>query len=95
MLFEGVDALVDRKYKDKVKCEVIFLTHNKKKHDYNIANNIPGENLLWNPEIQEDKVSQCGGLNLRYKVKYKTKWINQFKELHNEVIPWNTIRYIF
>lgn len=95
MLFEGVDALVDRKYKDRVKCEVIFLTHNKKKHDYNIANNIPGENLLWNPEIQEDKVSQCGGLNLRYKVKYKTKWINQFKELHNEVIPWNTIRYIF
>ena len=95
ILFEGVDALVDRKYKDRVKCEVIFLTHNKKKHDYNIANNIPGENLLWNPEIQEDKVSQCGGLNLRYKVKYKTKWINQFKELHNEVIPWNTIRYIF
>lgn len=95
ILFNQVNKLINDDYKSNISCEVIFLTHNKKKHDYNIANNIPGENLLWNPEIQEDKVSQCGGLNLRYKVKYKTKWINQFKELHNEVIPWNTIRYIF
>jgi len=93
ILFKNVDKLVTDK--DNVHSEVIFLTHNKNKHDYNITNNIAGEDLLWNPEIQEDKVSQCGGLNLRYKVKYKTKWINQFKELHNELISWNNIRYIF
>ena len=93
ILFKNIDKLVTDK--DNVHSEVIFLTHNKNKHDYNITNNIAGEDLLWNPEIQEDKVSQCGGLNLRYKVRYKTKWINQFKELHNELISWNNIRYIF
>lgn len=95
ILFEGVDGLVDRKYKDRVKCEVIFLTHNDGKHKYNIDNNIPGEDLLWKPELQETKISSNGDKNIRYRVKNKTKWINQFKELHTEIIPWNTIRYIF
>lgn len=95
ILFEGIDGLVDRKYKDRVKCEVIFLTHNEGKHKYNIDNNIPGEDLLWKPELQETKISSNGDKNIRYRVKNKTKWINQFKELHAEIIPWNTIRYIF
>jgi spore photoproduct lyase len=95
MLFEGVDALVDIKYKDRVKAEVIFLTHNKDKHKYNLANQLSGEELLWKPHIQEDKVSQYGGDNLRYVASFKSIYINEFKELHNSIIPWNTIRYIF
>lgn len=95
MLFEGVDALVDRKYKDKVKAEVIFLTHNEDKHQYNLANNLPGEHLLWNPAIQEDKVSQYGGKNIRYKHDLKAQYIKEWTELHDEIIPWNKIRYIF
>lgn len=79
--------------KDKVKCEVIFLTHEKKKHEYNVKHNLPGENLIWNPEIQVDKVSQYGGENIRYVDKYI--YVDKFKELHNEIIPWNLIRYIF
>ena len=78
-----------------VKCEVIFLTHNVNKHQYNIINNIPGEELLWQPDIQEDKISQYGGKNIRYKHYLKTEFIEQFKELHDSIIPWNTIRYIF
>lgn len=81
--------------KDKVKAEVIFLTHNNDKHKYNLTNNIPGEDLLWKPEIQEDKVSQYGGKNIRYKHIIKAKFIKQWTNLHNEIIPWNTIRYIF
>lgn len=95
MLFEGVDALVDIKYKDRVKAEVIFLTHNKDKHNYNVVNQLTGEELLWKPDMQEDKVSQYGGTNLRYMLGLKSNYISQFKDLHSEIIPWNTIRYIF
>ena len=95
ILFESVDDIVKPQHKDKVKAEVIFLTHNEGKHQYNLANNLPGEHLLWNPAIQEDKVSQYGGKNIRYKHDLKARYIREWTELHNEIIPWNTIRYIF
>jgi len=78
-----------------VKAEVIFLTHNEDKHKYNLANKLPGEELLWVPKIQEGKVSQYGGKNIRYEHNRKADYIKQFVELHDEIIPWNTIRYIF
>ena len=78
-----------------VKAEVIFLTHNKDKHEYNLANNIAGEELLWRPDIQESKVSQYGGENIRYKHDLKAQYIKEWTELHDNIIPWNKIRYIF
>ena len=93
LLFEGVDQYV--KNKDKVKAEVIFLTHNEGKHQYNLANNLTGEDLLWRPEIQEGKISQYGGENIRYRHDLKAQYIKQWTELHDQIIPWNTIRYIF
>lgn len=95
MLFEGVDALVDRKYKHLVKAEVIFLTHNKNKHNYNVENQLTGEDLIWRPDLQEDKISQYGGENIRYQHDLKREYIKEFIKLHEEIIPWNTIRYIF
>lgn len=92
-LFRQVQGIVENK--DKVRCEVIFLTHNENKHKYNLDKNLPGEDMLWKPEIQEPKVSQYGGDNLRYKHDIKRTYISQFKELHKSIIPWNTIRYIF
>ena len=80
---------------DAVKAEVIFLTHNEDKHRYNLTNYLPGEELLWKPEIQEKKISQYGGANLRYNHIYKDEYIEQFVELHDKYIPWNTIRYCF
>ena len=88
-------AHVDNWANNSVKSEVIFLTHNANKHQYNLLNNIPGEDLLWNPEIQESKISQYGGDNIRYKYQLKAQYIEEFKKLHQEIIPWNTIRYIF
>jgi hypothetical protein len=32
-----------------------------------ILNDIPGEDLIWRPDIQESKTSQYGGENIRYK----------------------------
>ncbi len=94
-LFNIINYFVKEDHKDKVKAEVIFLTHNEAKHQYNVANNLPGEHLLWNPEIQEDKVSQYGGENIRYKYNLKAQYIKEWTELHDQIIPWNTIRYIF
>ena len=81
--------------KDIVKAEVIMLTHNKDKHQFNLDNDIPGEEFLWNSALQEPKTSQYGGKNVRYKRDLKREAISQFKELHESIIPWNTIRYIF
>jgi len=93
-LFHMVNDYVS--YKNVVKAEVIFLTHNENKHVYNIVNNIPGEEeYLWVPTIQEDKVSQYGGLNIRYRHDLKNDFIKSFVKLHDKIIPWNTIRYIF
>jgi len=80
---------------DLVKAEVIFLTHNEDKHKYNLQHNLPGEDLLWVPKIQEAKISQYGGKNIRYEHNRKADYIKQFVELHDKYIPWNTIRYIF
>lgn len=81
--------------KPHIKAEVIFLTHNLDKHLYNLDNKLPGEELLWRPDIQENKISQYGGENIRYKHDLKAEYIRQWTELHDEIIPWNTIRYIF
>jgi len=92
-LFRQVQGIVENK--DKVKAEVIFLTHNTGKHKYNLEKNLPGEELLWKPEIQEAKISEYGGKNIRYNHVLKKEYIQQFRALHTEIIPWNTIRYIF
>ena len=92
-LFQMVDNYVD--YQNEVKCEVIFLTHNENKHNYNLANNISGESLLWNTDIQENKISQYGGKNIRYKHNLKAQYIKQWTDLHDRIIPKNEIRYIF
>jgi spore photoproduct lyase len=92
-LFKDLDDTV--LYKDKVLAEVIFLTHNFKKHKVNLQRHPNAEVTLWTPDIQEIKTSQYGGENLRYKLKFKGKFIEQFKQLHDSIIPWNTIRYIF
>lgn len=92
-LFEKVNKRV--KNKDKVKCEVIFLTHNTDKHNYNLEYELPGEELLWFPERQESKLSDFGGKNLRYNWQLKSDYIKEFKYLHSQIIPWCKIRYIF
>ena len=94
-LFEQVNRGVLNKYKKDVLAEVIFLTHNALKHEYNLNKNLPGENLLWVPDKQEGKISSYGGSNIRYNTRYKAESISKFKKLHHSVIPWNTIRYIF
>lgn len=96
-LYEELFYLTNKivSYKHKVHAEAIFLTHNEKLHNYNLFNNIEGEDLLWTPDIQEEKISSYGSKNIRYKWQLKEKMKNTFINLHNDIIPWNNIRYIF
>jgi len=95
-LFKKIDYLVDDKIKKDIFAECIMLTHNSKMHEYNIKNGYnAAEELLWKPEWQEDKVSSFGSENIRYKLGVKSELINRFVKLHDEIIPWNKIRYIF
>jgi len=94
-LFELVNDNVRNSVKKHVLSECIFMTHNPKMHEYNKVNNVQGENYLWNPDIQETKVSQYGNTNIRYNRFYKKEYIKKFKVKHNSIVPWNKIRYIF
>lgn len=92
-LFQMINDYVDNK--DEVLAEVIMLTHNAKKHFENLKKDKKGEFLLWTPNIQESKTSSYDGENLRYRLSFKQPFIDLWKDLHDKIIPWNTIRYIF
>ena len=92
-LFKMLNDYVD--YKEQVLAEVIFLTHNENKHKANLEKHPHTEDDLWKPEIQEPKISQYGGRNIRYNRHLKSAYMKGFQIMHDEIIPWNTIRYMF
>lgn len=92
-LFSEINSVVN--YKEKLKCEVIFLTHSHDKHLYNLKHSLPGERLLYKPGIQEEKMNLRGNRALRYERHLKNMYITQFKKLHSRLIDWCDIRYIF
>lgn len=95
-LFLDIDQNIKDEYKPYIKAECIFLTHNATQHERNMVNGkVDSEALIWKPEVQEDKISEYGGKAVRYKVKLKSNFITRWTALHNKLIPWNTIRYIF
>ena len=57
--------------KAQLQAEVIFLTHNEQLHEVNLQWHPKAEEFLWRPDLQEQKVSQAGGDNLRYKLSIK------------------------
>ena len=64
-------------------------------HNHNIIHGTDGEKYIWRPDLQEPKTSEFGCLNIRYKRHNKKQYIKDFKQLHNTVVPWQKIRYIF
>ena len=94
-LFEQLNAVLRPEVREQLQCEVIFLTHNRGQHEANLNINPKAEELLWVPELQEDKQSQFGSWNIRYERHLKAKMIGVFRQLIAETIPWCRIRYIF
>ena len=90
-LFKEIDTKLPERVKEKLKCEVIFLTHHAGLHEKNLQWNKEGEKYLWIPEMQENK----GRDVLRYQLEYKRKAIARFKQMVQDTIPYCDIRYIF
>jgi spore photoproduct lyase len=94
-LLEALDGGIGPAARAQLKCEVIFLTHNAALHEVNLGWHPKAEELLWRPELQEAKVSQTGGRNLRYRRGVKSGYVNAFGELVRERLPYCAIRYAF
>ncbi len=94
-LFRQVDAALSPQLKKQLQAEVIFLTHNEDLHNVNLQWHPKAEALLWRPELQEAKVSQAGGHNIRYALDVKRGWVDQFCVLLRKELPYCGIRYAF
>ncbi|WP_233597209.1 spore photoproduct lyase family protein [Corallococcus sp. CA041A] len=94
-LFQQVDAGIGERAKQQLACEIIFLTHNAGLHEVNLGWHPKAEELLWRPEIQETKVSQGGGVNVRYRTGFKGRHVAEFEALLAKHLPYCRVRYAF
>jgi spore photoproduct lyase family protein len=94
-LFEQIDDTLAPEVKAQLQAEVIFLTHNEQLHEVNLQWHPKAEELLWRPDLQEPKVSQAGGDNLRYKLSIKRGLVDSFCALLRKELPYCEIRYAF
>ncbi len=94
-LFEQIDDTLAPQVKAQLQAEVIFLTHNEQLHEVNLQWHPKAEELLWRPDLQEQKVSQAGGDNLRYKLSLKRGLVDSFCTLLRKELPYCKIRYAF
>lgn len=94
-LFARLNQELLPEVKRQAACEVIFLTHHAGQHQANLCINPKAEGLLWQPALQETKTSSYGGVNLRYKLRYKKEMVRIFSEMLASDLPWCPVRYIF
>lgn len=73
--------------------EVIFLTHNEQLYEVNVGWHPRPEEVLWRPELQEPKLSQNGGRNVRYRSGAKRGYLEALTSLLTERLPYRRIRY--
>ena len=81
--------------KAQLRAEIIFLTHNAQLHEVNMQWHPKAENLLWTPQTQEAKRSEGGQWNLRYKAAWKRQWLERFRQLLGDKLPYCGVRYAF
>lgn len=94
-LFDHLADVLSPAVKQQLAAEIIFLTHNEKLHQINLGWHPKGEELLWQPELQETKYSQMGGRNLRYKRGFKSRLVEEFCALLADRLPECNVRYAF
>ena len=94
-LFDQVDGSIGPASRQQLRAEVIFLTHNDRLHDVNLHWHPRAEDLLWVPELQEAKVSETGGHNVRYVRGLKGRLVDEFTRLLRAKLPYCGVRYAF
>ena len=94
-LFEQIADGTNEHSKQQLAAEIIFLTHNQGLHDVNLGWHPKGEELLWQPELQQLKRSQSGQWNVRYKNPWKGQWVQELTDLLAVHLPTCRVRYAF
>jgi spore photoproduct lyase family protein len=94
-LFQQVDDSIGPAAKAQLAAEVIFLTHNARLHEVNLRWHPKAEALLWQPELQEAKVSDGGGENVRYRTGLKGQLVRELLALLERRMPYCRVRYAF
>ncbi len=94
-LFKNLDETLSSAAKEQLKAEVIFLTHNAALHAVNLRWHPRAEDWLWQPELQQKKLSQNGMWNLRYKVHDKRRYLDFFLGTLKRTLPYCEVRYAF
>jgi spore photoproduct lyase family protein len=94
-LMVELDEVLPDPVKRQLAAEVILLTHNTALHEVNLAWHPRAEELLWRPDIQEQKRSESGAVNLRYRTGWKGRWLRRFLDLLAARMPYCTVRYAF
>jgi hypothetical protein len=91
-----LDDTLSEEAKRQLAAEIIFLTHTEELHDANLRWHPKGEEILWRPDLQENKISQASGERvLRYKRDLKRPLVAEFKALLAEQMPYCRVRYAF
>ncbi|PPG56450.1 spore photoproduct lyase family protein [Rathayibacter sp. AY2B7] len=94
-LFDQLDAALHPRAKAQLAAEVILLTHNEGLHEVNLGWHPTAESLLWQPGRQEQKVSENGAVNIRYRRDLKRAALDRFRALLAERLPYCRVRYAF
>ena len=94
-LFTDLNDALSPAAKAQLKCEVIFLTHNAGLHELNLQWHAKAEQWLWRPDLQEQKLSESGMENLRYRARWKRQWLDRFLGWLHETLPYCEVRYAF
>ncbi|MEU6404273.1 spore photoproduct lyase family protein [Streptomyces sp. NPDC046985] len=94
-LLHCLDDVLPRAVKAQAAAEVILLTHNRDLHEVNLGWHPRAEEVLWRPELQQDKRSQNGDRNVRYRNEIKASAVRRLRETAAAHAPWLTLRYAF
>ncbi len=94
-LCDQLDAALSSASKAQLAAEVIFLTHNAQLHEVNLGWHPAAEELLWTPQWQEEKRSEQGGVNVRYRTGLKGQLVKQLLAVLEERLPYCRVRYAF
>ncbi len=94
-LFQQIDDTISPAARAQLAAEVIFLTHNEALHEVNLRWHPKAEAVLWQPSLQETKISGTGGENVRYRLNIKRGMVDQFCTLLKQHMPYCHIRYAF
>jgi spore photoproduct lyase family protein len=94
-LLDAIRETVPPAAQAQLAAEVIFLTHNAGLHEVNLGWHPGAERLLWTPEWQEEKRSQNGDVNVRYRTGLKGELVRDFTTLLAARLPACRLRYAF